>query len=193
MNATISTWNSSTPMEQLARRARARDAVALEELLRVSRPGLMRYASQLIRDPDAAQDVVQETLVRLHANIGQLLEPAAYWVWARTILHREAMDHFHKEQRYVHDVAESCNAGSELESEQAVASQSIRKEMDWYLRQLPSTDRDLLGLFYWRELEVAEIAAMLGIAVGAAKVRLFRARNRLRELLAGSGLELLSH
>lgn len=182
-----------TPIETLARRARAREAGALEELLRASRPGLLRHASRLVRDRDAAQDIVQETMLRLHANIGQLVEPAAFWVWARTILHREAIDYFHKERRYVHDSVELRDAGQELEYDQLAASRLTQKEMDWYLRRLPSADRDLLGLFYWREYEVREIAAMLGVAVGAAKVRLFRARSRLRELLAESEPELYSH
>jgi RNA polymerase sigma-70 factor (ECF subfamily) len=182
-----------TPIEQLARRARAQDAQALEELLHLSRPGLLRLASRLIRDRDAAQDVVQETLLRLHANIGQLAEPAAFWVWARTILHREAFDYFHREKRYVHDSIELRDAREELEHDEDEASRLTQKEMDWYLRRLPNQDRDLLGLFYWRELEVKEIAAMLGVAVGAAKVRLFRARSRLRELLVESEPELYSH
>jgi len=185
--------NSATPIEQLARRAHAKETGALEELLRQSRPGLLRHARRLVRDADAAQDVVQETLLRLHANIGQLLEPAAFWVWAKTILHREAIDYFHKEKRYVHDAVELRDAGQELEYDQIAATRLTQKEMDSYLRQLPNVDRDLLGLFYWREYEVKEIAAMLGVAVGAVKVRLFRARSRLRELLVESESELYSH
>jgi RNA polymerase sigma-70 factor (ECF subfamily) len=193
MLPTNTTPDSSTPIEHLARRAREKDTRALEELLRICRPGLVRHASRLIRDRDAVQDVVQETLLRLHANIGQLLEPAAFWVWAKTILHREAIDYFHKEKRYVHDAVELRDAGQELEYDQLEASRLTQKEMDWYLRRLPNADRDLLGLFYWREYEIKEIAAMLGVAVGAAKVRLFRARSRLREMLAESEAELYSH
>ena len=184
---------SPTPIEGLALRARARDVEALDDLLRLARPGLLRHASRLIRDRDAAQDVVQETLLRLHANIGKLQEPAAFWVWATTILHREAIDHYHKEKRYVHDVVELRNAGQELEYDQVLASRLTQKEMDWFLRRLPNEDRDLLGLFYWREYELKEIAAMLGVAVGAVKVRLFRARRRLRALLVESEFGLCSH
>jgi RNA polymerase sigma-70 factor (ECF subfamily) len=140
-----------------------------------------------VRDADAAQDVVQETLMRLHANIGQLLEPAAFWVWAKTILRREANDYFNKEKRYVHDTVDRGDA--ELESgddlDRSAGWREMRDEMDGYLRRLRHEDRNLLSLFYWREFDVAEIAAMHGVAVGAVKVRLFRARNRLRELLAG--------
>ena len=92
------------------------------------------------------QMLQMQTLLRLHANIGQLVEPAAFWVWARTILHREAIDYFHKEKRYVHDSVELRDAGQELEYDQLVASRLTQTEMDWYLRRLPSADRDLLGL-----------------------------------------------
>ena len=184
-----------TPIETLARRARAQETGALDELLRVSRPGLLRQASRLVRDADAAQDIVQETLMRLHANIGKLLEPAAFWVWATTILRREANDYFHKEKRYVHDSIDRGDSGPEEDNDpdRSADSREMRSEMDGYLRRLRHEDRNLLSLFYWREFEVAEIAAMHGVAVGAVKVRLFRARNRLRELLVESEREIFSH
>lgn len=193
MNSMNAPQESQTPIEHLARRARAQDSAALDELLRVSRPGLLRHASRLVRDTDAAQDVVQETLMRLHASIGQLQEPAAFWVWAKTILQREAFDHFHKEKRYVHDSVDSMESASEPEIDQHGEAVLLEEEMDRYLRQMRNDDRNLLGLFYWREFEVTEIAEILGVAVGAVKVRLFRARNRLRELLVESERELFSH
>ena len=185
--------DSPTAMEQLARRARAGDAGALEALLRLARPGLMRVASQLIRDRDAAQDVVQESLLRLHINIGQLVEPAAFWVWARTILRREAYDYLRKEKRYLHEPADCYDAAFEFAADDSVGSESLRQDMDRHLRRLRQEDLNLLSLFYWREFEVAEIAGILGVAVGAVKVRLFRARNRLRDLLVESELEICSH
>lgn len=187
------TEDSPTPMERLASLARAGDAGALEELLCLSRPGLMRLASSLVRDRDAAQDIVQETLLRLHLNIAQLLEPAAFWTWAQTILRREAFDHFKTEKRYQHDSVECHETAGGSEPDESVGSQLMQQEMDFYLRRLRKEDLNLLGLFYWREFEVGEIAETLGIAVGAVKVRLFRARNRLRDLLMDSELELYSH
>lgn len=180
--------NSPTPIEMLARRARAQEDGALEELLRISRPGLLRQAARLVGDADAAQDIVQETLMRLHANIGKLVEPAAFWVWATTILRREANDYFHKEKRYVHDSVDRGDGWPEPadDPDRSAGSREMREEMDGYLRRLRHEDRNLLSLFYWREFDVAEIAAMHGVAVGAVKVRLFRARNRLRDLLAAA-------
>jgi RNA polymerase sigma-70 factor (ECF subfamily) len=173
--------------EQLVRRARAKDSGALDELLRFCRPVLMRHALRLIGDRDAAQDVVQETLIQLHRNIGQLVEPAAFWGWAKTILRHEANDHFHKQKRYVHDSVDRSDGGVEPGDDfDLLAESEIHGEMDRHLRQLRHEDRNLLSLFYWREFGVAEIAAMHGVAVGAMKLRLFRARSRLRDLLVES-------
>jgi RNA polymerase sigma-70 factor (ECF subfamily) len=187
------TEDSPTPMERLAGLARAGDAGALDELLCLSRPGLMRLASSLVRDRDAAQDIVQETMLSLHLSIAQLLEPAAFWTWAQTILRREAFDYFRTEKRYQHDSVECCEAAAGSGPDESVESQLLKQEMDFYMNRLRKDDLNLLGLFYWRDFEVGEIAETLGIAVGAVKVRLFRARNRLRELLMDSDLELYSH
>jgi RNA polymerase sigma-70 factor (ECF subfamily) len=84
-------------------------------------------------------------------------------------------------------------SASEPEIDQHGEAVLLEEEMDRYLRQMRNDDRNLLGLFYWREFEVTEIAEILGVAVGAVKVRLFRARNRLRELLVESERELFSH
>jgi len=48
------------------------------------------------------------------------------------------------------------------------------------LRRLPRHERETVELVYWAELTVAEAAAMLGVAEGTVKARLFRARQRLR-------------
>ena len=56
------------------------------------------------------------------------------------------------------------------------------------LARLPALEREVLTLFYLRELSLTEIAAVVGIPVGTVKSRLFRARHLLRHELTQKGL-----
>ena len=56
------------------------------------------------------------------------------------------------------------------------------------LEQLPVLEREVLVLFYLRELTLAELAAVLAVPVGTIKSRLFRARNALRRQLEMKGM-----
>ena len=172
----------STNRESLVVRARCGDTDALEQLLRASYPPLLRTALRLLRDDDAAQDVVQETLIRIARRLDQLAEPAAYPGWARTILRRETQEYFRRRQRNPLDGFEYDDSRLEVLPDEPSAF-APSEEMDQCLGLLRRDDRSVLDLHYWGGLEASEIAAGLGIAVGAVKTRLFRARNRLRDRL----------
>jgi RNA polymerase sigma-70 factor (ECF subfamily) len=172
--------------EQLVIEAQAGDASALERLLGNCRPRLMRYASGWLRNEDAAQDVVQETLVKVAGHLDQLSDPAAFASWVFTILRRNGFELFRRERRrgtasVSFDDALLAPAAADRES--AVDEEF---ELEQCLDRLKTDDRDLLRLHYWVGLELGEIAPMLGITRGAAKVRLFRARGRLKQLLGAS-------
>ena len=173
--------DTNTP-ESLVLRARSGDTDALEQLLLTSYPQLLRTALRLLRDDDAAQDVVQETLIRIARRLDQLSQPAAYPGWARTILRRETQEYFRRRQRSPVEGFEYDDSRLELLQDEPSAF-APSEEMDQCLGLLRGDDRTVLDLHYWGGLEASEIAAGLGIAVGAVKTRLFRARNRLRDRL----------
>ena len=57
------------------------------------------------------------------------------------------------------------------------------------LERLPVVERDVLTLFYLKELSLAEIADVLGVPAGTVKSRLFRARRMLRAEMDGQGAQ----
>jgi len=170
--------------DELVVAAQNGDASALDQLLRDLRPRLLRFAGTLVPNQDAAQDIVQDTLVRIVKSLGQLNEPPAFRTWAFTILRRNAIEYFRRERPYLcHGLSfDEAMFGLEAEDDQAALDTGI--EMSQCMQRLKTEDREVLGMHYWRGMELKEIAPVLGIAVGAAKVRLFRARCRLGELVA---------
>ena len=81
------------------RKAADRDEV-LETIMAEHESALLRYATRILRDPDAAQDVVQETFIRFmrHTRDGAR-PPAQVRAWLYRVTHNGAVDHIRKESR----------------------------------------------------------------------------------------------
>jgi RNA polymerase sigma-70 factor (ECF subfamily) len=76
----------------------------------------------------------------------------------------------------------------ELESAAARDAEEASEALHAALETLPVVEREVLVLFYLRELSLAEIGGVLGIPAGTVKSRLFRSRNMLRDQLSSKGV-----
>jgi RNA polymerase sigma-70 factor (ECF subfamily) len=144
------------------------------------------YSRSMLRDPSASDDVVQETFMRAQANLDALREPEKVPAWLFRIAHNLCMDHL-RARRSSHidpsadpDAAASCEGASvQRDLERGQMSDCVRGKID----RLPETDRAVILLYDIQGLSHQEIAEVLGIEVGAVKVRLHRARKKLRAVL----------
>jgi RNA polymerase sigma-70 factor (ECF subfamily) len=144
------------------------------------------YASSMLRDRGAADDVVQETFLRAQANLDVLREPEKLPAWLFRIAHNLCMDHLRARQSSRVDAATDPESAGACESsrverdlERGEMSSCVRAKID----TLPANDRAVILLYDLKELSQQEIADVLGIEVGAVKVRLHRARKKLRAVL----------
>lgn len=159
------------------------DEELFEQTVRAYSADLYRYAYWLCRDRFNAEDLVQETFVRAWKSRHTLREPSATKAWLLTILRNEyarlgsgarlkLVDDLEMEAL---DLPSSYRPGSDMELEQLVAV-------------LPVTLREPLALQVLGGFGCIEIAAMLGLTVGAVMTRLTRARQALRAHLAAEQL-----
>lgn len=145
------------------------------------------YAASMLRDPAAADDVVQDTFIRAQANVEGLREPAKVLGWLLRIAHNLCIDRLRARQAARIDAAAdperapaACvGACVQSDLERAEMSACVRDKVD----QLPETDRWAILLYDIAGLSHDEIASVLDIDAGAVKVRLHRARKKLRVLL----------
>jgi RNA polymerase sigma-70 factor (ECF subfamily) len=145
------------------------------------------YAKSMLRDAAAADDVVQETFIRAQANVEGLREPAKVLGWLLRITHNLCIDVLRARQAARIDGEADPELAPAARVEASVQSDLERAEMSACVRdkveQLPETDRWAILLYDIAGLSHAEIASVLDIEVGAVKVRLHRARTKLRTLL----------
>ena len=147
------------------------------------------YATSMLRDPSAADDVVQETFLRAQANLDALREPERLPAWLFRIAHNLCLDHLRARQASRIDLdadperSGACDPRSAARDlERGRMSACVREKID----ELPENDRAVILLFDIMELSHEEIANVLGIEAGAVKVRLHRARKKLRRILEGA-------
>lgn len=153
------------------------DTRAMEQLLRICRPDVRRYAQRhcLISDVD---DAVQEALLLLARRLHGLRAVAAFSGWLLRVVQREcrrlgrkalAYDPY-DEEKLEHWLVQHDN-------------DSLRLELSSALQSLPAHYREVILLRDFEELTIAEIAERLGLTMAAVKSRLHRARELAREHL----------
>ena len=148
-------------------------------------PDLRGFARVLLRDRSAADDLVQDTLVRALAAIGQFQEGTNLKAWLFTIQRNVFYEQARRRGR--ERVALGAH-GDQPESAGPV--QSVRAEiadLQRLLWLLPARLREALVLVGAQELSYDEAALVCGVPVGTVKARVSRARTALAELARNSG------
>ena len=152
-------------------------------------PRLRRYARALTGDRFLADDLVQDTLERALAKFFLWRKTGRLESWLLTIMHNIFINQIKtRASRPPESVLD------ELTVEPAVrAGQNDRlevRDLDSALNHLPTEQREVLLLVTLEELSYEETSRILDIPVGTVMSRLSRARERLRQLLDGSAVNV---
>jgi RNA polymerase sigma-70 factor (ECF subfamily) len=165
----------------LVERFLAGDRTAFEHIYAKYYDKVFAIARGILLDQDEAADAVQEVFTLVFRHLGRFDKRSRFSTWLfRVAVNRsiqEARKNKHK-RRHV-DLTEA--AAKVAAEEPDTADPKIQAA----LAKLTPNDRALLVLFYWEELNLNEIADSLGCGVNAAKTRLYRARERFRDLYEG--------
>ncbi len=145
-------------------------------------PNLRAFAVSLCGNPDRADDLVQETLVKAWGNLNSFVEGTNLPAWLFTILRNFYYSEYRKRRR---EVADSDGAiATRLATAPTQNGHMDLLDLHGALQQLPNDQREALILIGASGLSYEEAAAICGCAIGTMKSRVNRARNRLAELLS---------
>jgi RNA polymerase sigma-70 factor (ECF subfamily) len=172
--------------ELLAVRCQLGEPAAFDALVARWHAPLWRYIRRLLGEDEAASETLQDVWIRVIRGIGRLREGARLRAWIFGIARRTVMDRLRSrygEPREA-DVDVGTLAAADIDSDLEAESQLLHDELE----QLPVIEREVLILFYLRELSLQELADVLAVPVGTVKSRLFRARRLLRERLHDRGM-----
>jgi len=139
-----------------------------------------------VRDDWSADDLTQETFIRIQKNLDTVKDPAKVSAWIFRIAHNLCQDHFRASKKSARDAKQiEVQWHGFLESplqkklEQDQMGRCVQDKMDF----LPPNYRTVLVLADMMGFSTQEIAEILGISVANVKVRVHRARARLRAIL----------
>ena len=144
-------------------------------------PNLRAFAVSLCGNPDRADDLVQETLVKAWSNFDSFVEGTNLPAWLFTILRNIYYSEYRKRRREVSD-SDGIHA-ARLASAPAQTGHMDFLDFREALQKLPHDQREALILIGASGLSYEEAAAVCNCAVGTMKSRVNRARNRLAEML----------
>jgi RNA polymerase sigma-70 factor (sigma-E family) len=142
----------------------------------------LRMATLLTGNPDAAEDLVQASLLKLYqawSRIDPSGEPDAY---LRRIIVNTHTSWWRVRWRQETPLPEVPEAAA---GEDAAERHAIRALVRQALARLPKQQRAVLILRYWEDLPEAEVASLLGCSAGAVKTHAHRGLRALRESLGG--------
>ncbi len=140
------------------------------------RDDLFRYVTWLCRDPDLADDVVQETMLRAFRALDRLQDESSIKTWLLTIARREHARVYERKRFETRDIDELSRAES---ASIAVTHDTDVDDLRRGLLELEPEYREPLVLQVLMGLTTEEIAEMMGIKQGAVLTRLHRARKKL--------------
>jgi RNA polymerase sigma-70 factor, ECF subfamily len=164
----------------LALRAQAGDREAFDRLFRLLQEPLYRYIFSLVGARAPAEDVLQEVFILIYRKIRWLREPELLRPWVYRIATREAFKHLKRERRWT-DKAEDESALLDLP---APSRDERAPEISAQLvERLSPASRAVIVLHYLHEMPLAEIAEVMGVAVGTVKSRLAYGLDLMRRQL----------
>jgi RNA polymerase sigma-70 factor (ECF subfamily) len=167
--------------------ARAGDRSAFDELVEATYADMYTLAYRLTGDEEDARDVLQDAYLRAYRGLPRFRGDAQFTTWMYRITANCSATHLSKRARTHHDQLDDETAivdaqpahDPELRAAAAVDREWVARAVE----QLPPRLRAVIVLRDIYDLPHEAIAAELGISEAAAKVRLHRARRRLRERL----------
>lgn len=152
-------------------------------------PLVYRLSYRMLRDGAEAEDVSQEVFIRMHRSFDGYdpTRPLAPWV-SRTTYHA-CLRRLQSAARREGQLEREASHGADGESggpspEQSAEANEAAALLARAVEELPAQDRALLDLRYREGLSDAEVSEATGMPVNTVKTRLFRARAKLRALLA---------
>lgn len=171
-------------VDELARRAACGDEAAFEGLVRRCYRRIYRWALVRVGEPDEAEDVTQEVLVRLYRHLPSWEGRGRFTTWLYGVTRNAAVSHTIHNRRHVRGVGTGGGDRAETGVEERVLGRLHAEEVvggvDRLLLRLPDRQRELFDLIDLQGFAPSEVAEMLNMNPGTVRVHLFRARRRIR-------------
>ena len=173
---------------ELLERARAKDRDALTDLYHATSLDVYRTVHALVRDEELARDVQQDAYLQAFSHLDQLREPSSFLPWVRQIAVNEAREQLRKKRLLLFselsdeedaDEPEIPDVRPEAQPEAALDRKETTRLVREILNGMPDGQRLIVGMYYYEQIPVNQIAEQLELSPGTVKVQLHRGRKHV--------------
>jgi RNA polymerase sigma-70 factor (ECF subfamily) len=183
---------SAATDEDLVRRSKEDDERAFGELVSRYESKVYSLALRMVRNPEDAEDVLQDTFLRAYRGIKSFQGASTFSTWIYRITANSALMRLRKKQLPTVSIEDQDERETPVNiadwtpgPAEQLMTQELQHEMDEAIEALPPEFRQVFILRDIEERSNAEVAEILDLSVAAVKSRLHRARLKVRNRLAG--------
>lgn len=150
---------------------------SFEELLAVNRSSIERLVRFRLPSKDDADDVLQEVFLTAYQKFGQLKNKDSFKTWLISIARNKCNDYFREKATQLELPIDAIVETELSDSRHGISETSIVRET---LSLLGAKDKQILYLYFWKELPQSEIANRLNLPLGTVKSRLHTAKRNFK-------------
>ncbi|RME88724.1 MAG: RNA polymerase sigma factor [Candidatus Hydrogenedentota bacterium] len=155
----------------------------------------LAFALSRLKQKHLAEDAVQDLFIKAKKNLNQLQDKTKLKPWLIRTLSHICMDYHRKKKKEVLvspedkiNFFEKLPDNSKNHSDKIENAEIVESILDAMLEIEPEAYRDVIVLYYYRNLKIEEIADMLEVEIGTVKSRLSRGRSKLKKELEKHGI-----
>ena len=172
-------------MKSSKKELKKREKQKFTELIESNKLRFYKTAKAILKNDDDVYDTLQEALISMYENYGQLKKEEYFSTWATTIIINKCYDLLRKNKKDI------VSIDDEFENNIKLAQYDIYSVDEYGIMEAISKMKEdfrlIIILYYYDEYSIKEIAQILEIPEGTAKSRLFKARENLKTNLGKEG------
>ena len=174
---------------ELIQRILKGDDAAFACLVRKYQKQVHAHAWRKVGDFHLAEDITQETFLQVYRKLATLKDPSQFPAWLHVITNRRCLAWLRKKRIQTHpleemaiEIAEKTSYSSHVAAAQAESAAEAKRELVRnLLARLKESDQTVIRLYYLSEMTYAEIGELLGVSADTIRIRIRRARERLKK------------
>ena len=137
----------------------------------------------IVKDPDVAKDIAQDSWRIIIAKINDLKDPESFGSWALRIIYTKSIDWINSNRKEIKTYEVYKYEQEVLTVDEYLPHEDLKITLLASIKKLPIQQQEVINLFYVQDYSLNDISKTLGISVGTAKSRLFHAREKLKQIL----------
>lgn len=148
----------------------------------------------ILKTKDEAQEATQDTFIKIYNSLNSYNAESKFSSWAYKIAYRTSLDYIRKRKKTtaLEDV-DYALMGTVPSSDEHIVKSELNMQLLNAMKGLNDDEAGILRMFYLEEMTIKELEVITGLSKSNIKVKLFRGRKRLAELIRSDHSEIESY